>query len=153
MDGVIVCKTMLYSYKDLEQKCKEVDETLLRIGYTSYNANVFETFDKMANLMVEKIAYCNIKFIIDEAITKMKKSTELKYFHISGIDYKDIVGKYNINQRTLFRRLKRQRDSLTKNILSQYEVVDLFNIISDSKWLMNKYREFIAGKTKGLEWE
>ncbi len=150
MDGNIICKTMLYAYKDLERKCKRVDNELLRVGVNSYSRHILEAFDKMANLIQEKRAYCNVKVIIDEAIKETQNIEELKNYHILGISIKDIAIRFDIKENTIIKRLIRQEKKLFEAILKKYEDIKLFKIIADSKWLMNKYREFIAlEKQKG----
>lgn len=149
MDGSIICKTMIYAYKDLERKCKEVDDYLLRVGKASFNGDILETFDKMASVMVEKKAYCNVKFLIDEALKEMKHSEELECYHLLGMETKEIASKFNVSEKAISKRTQRQREDLANTILAKYECLRLWEIIRASRWLTNKYREFMAEKLKG----
>lgn len=134
---------MIYLYRDLERKCNDVDDLMLRTAKASYNGDIFKIFDKMTSFIIEKNTYCNIKVIIDETIKEMDKSAELKLRYIIGLKNKDIADKCNIGERTLYRHLETQIEDLSSRILNKYGELKLYDIISNSKWLMNKYKLFL----------
>ena len=144
MDHKIICKTMLYSYKDLEEQCKSVDNLILRQAIASKNRSTEEAFERIMDLTNEKIAYCNIKVIIDEAVAEMKNNAELKSYYILGWSIKKIEEQFNLLRQTLEWRLTKQREELYKIILSKHNGPELIEIMSDSWFLMKKYKEFKA---------
>ncbi len=150
MNENIVCEVMLYAYKDLEKRCENLDCKVERVALASMNKDVYQSIETICKLTDEKITYCNIKVIIDEALNKIGKNAELKALHIDGEHYKDIIQREAINERTFYRRLKRQRELLCKAILKQYAVDYLVALIRESKWLMKQYYKIIEYETQGL---
>ena len=141
MESKVVCKTMLYEYRNLEKYCDNVDGQLWRCGMKSRNINVYEAVDRLVKLNNEKIAYCNIKVIIDEAFEALPEKYELKAYYIDGVEFAKLEAETGIQAKSLFRRLEKQRNALCLNILSRYDFDYLFGLISDSRILLSRYRQ------------
>lgn len=139
MNEKVICEVMLYAYKDLEAHCKKIDEKALRVALASMNRDVHESADEIIRLTDEKIAYCNTKVIIDEALKGIGRHAELKAFYIDGVDYKDIIQREAITERGFFHRLRKQKEKLYQYILDNHKGQDLLAMISDSKWLSGEY--------------
>lgn len=139
MKRKVVCKTLLYEYRNLERYCEIVDSKLWRCGRTSMNKNVYEAVDSLIKLNNEKIAYCNIKVIIDEATSD---KAELKAIYIDGQDFATLEAVTGLSQRTIFRKLAKQKERLYSYLINKYGFEYLFDLISDSKILLNKYKRF-----------
>lgn len=150
MNEKIVCEVMLYAYKALEDRCEKLDDKVLRVALGSMNRGVFESTNEILKLTDEKITYCNIKVIIDEALNKIGRNDEVKAYHIDGEYYKDIIAREEISEKTYFRRLKKQRAKLYKAITDKYDGEYLAGLIRESKWLMEQYHKIIEYETQGL---
>lgn len=140
MDGKAICEVMLYSYKDLEEKCNGVEYRILKQAQRSRRADIYETFDKLVLLINEKIAYCNVKVIIDEAVEKIGDSRVVKGHYISGRSLKAIAEEYCLTTDEMSEMFFKQKKAVTRAILDAYSTDKLFEIISDSKWLLNQYK-------------
>lgn len=151
MNEKIVCEVMLFAYKDLEKQCEKVEAQALRFALGSRNRDVFESVETLLKLTDEKIAYCNIKVIIDEALKSIGRNVELIDYYINGLDYKAIIEREKIYERMFFRRIKRQKELLCKAILKQYDVDYLFAMIRESEWLTKQYQTTLDFKTRGLK--
>lgn len=143
MDGNIICKTLLYAYKDLEWKSKMVDKELLKVAVRSASRPIYEAFDKCANLLMEKQAYCNIKVIIDEAIKETNGVEELKYRYVDGLKLCEIAEKVNYSIQCVETRSISQCDKLFETMLNKYGSRKMLEQIAKSRWLKYKYIEFI----------
>lgn len=145
MDQKIICKVMLYSYKYLIKKCEAVDEEIMKCGLVSFHTGIYSSFDKIVKLMNEKIAYCNIKVMVDKTLAEMKNKEAIEKYHILGISLKDLVNDFN-SERTMFRHLEKQREEFCKRLLAKNDEKKLVEIISDSKWLIYLYNEILKLK-------
>jgi len=144
MNENIVCEVMLYTYKDLERMCEKVERQALKFALASRNRDVFESANKLLSLTDEKIAYCNIKVIVDEALNKIGRSNEVKAYHIDGEYYKDIMAREEISERTYLRRLKRQRAKLYEAITDKHDSEYLAGLIRASGWLLSLYNKAMS---------
>ena len=147
MDAKIICKTMICVYKELEKRCELIDDTVIRRAVNSAHRNIYETVDELIDLINEKRTYCNVKVIIDEALEKMSDKSAIEKY-ILGVNIKDIEKDFN-SERTMYRHLSKQKEELYQIIINKYEIDKLIEIISDSNWLMNKYREFKELEKRG----
>lgn len=146
MNDKVICKVMLSAYKDLEKMCNRVEERAWRCALGSIHNDVKEVADKIIQLNNEKIAYCNVKVIIDEAIKGIGRSTEIKGYYIDGLSTLDIIKQEQITEEAYRKRIERQRERLYQFIMDNYNREFLSSIIEDSYWLKNKYREKIEAE-------
>lgn len=143
MNGEVICEVMLCAYKDLEVRCAVVEDKILRVAVSSMTMNTYQAVEKLFALNNEKIAYCNTKVIIDEALQQMRNKSVLVAHYIHGKTCGEIAKKLNVTERDIELVITRQRQKVLRNILKRYSIETLFSIISDSKWLRHKYSQFI----------
>ena len=152
MNEKVVCEVMLYSYKELEERCKKLDDRVLSVALRSINKDVYESVEMICELTDEKIAYCNIKVIIDEALNKIGRNDEVKAYHIDGELCKDIIAREKISERAYFHRIKRQRAKLYEAITDKNDSEYLAGLIRASRWLLSEYNKaFKADKNGGKD--
>lgn len=142
----IMCETLLISYKDLERMCKRVDAFILNYG--NQLASIFNVFDKMTDLINEKIAYCNIKVLIEEAFAVTEKNIELQYKYLLGYKNEDIIKKFELSERTFFRKIKKQKEQIFCEIKKRHSNKQLFDLISSSKELTMQFDYLIEQELK-----
>jgi methylphosphotriester-DNA--protein-cysteine methyltransferase len=138
MDGQTICEVMLYSYKDLEEKCNGLEYKIRRLCERSMHAGIHDTFSKAVTLINEKIAYCNVKVIIDEAVEKIGDSKALKEYYFKNRDIKAIAYAQSLKVAQAVELIEKQEQAVYKAILKAYSTERLLDIISDSRWLCNK---------------
>ena len=143
-----VCRVMIYSYKELEDRCEAVDKAIYNTAIHSAFKNTIETYKDIERLTREKIAYINVKVIIDQAIATLKRKYELEQHHIKGITIEQIAITLNIKSHTIQRRVELQREKLYEAILNTHSGEKLLDVICDSQWLMNRYRKAINSVKK-----
>lgn len=148
VDGETICKTILCSIRDFDAKCKMIDKSVMRCGVASMGNNIYKCFDRMVDLVNEKITYHNIRAIIYKAINDMKHKEVLVMAYIMGYSRSEITAKLGINERAYFRRLKKQVDTLYSIILNDYSEVELFQIIKSYSWLRMRYAKLLELKGK-----
>jgi len=136
----IICEVLLNSYKDLERFSSICDKSILRCAINSHTRSVYSAFDIIADIMDEKNMYCNIKVILDEAINKLKRNTELKYRYIWDCRIIDMQEMLGVKKNTLYIRIIRQKKRLFTFLQRKYTTEQLFDLIKDSKVLMKRYR-------------
>lgn len=156
MNEKIICEVMLKSYKYLEAMCDQVEAKAIICALGSRNKDVFECAERLIQLNNEKITYCNIKVIIDEALNSISRNDELKAYYIDGEFYKDIAQREKITERTFFYRLKKQKKLLFEAIQEKYDTECLFELVRGSRWLFDRYHKAVRraeneGKGKGKE--
>ena len=140
MESKVVCEVLLNSYKHLEKLCKRCDEAVLTLATNSYNNDIFEVFDMIAKFSNQKNVYCNIKLVIDKAISKLKKNTELKYRYILGLRNIEIQKMLGLTQPVVTKRINSQKEKLFEYLQNKYTEEQLFDFIKDSIPLMEQYR-------------
>ena len=143
MNGEVICEVMLYAYKELEVRCCIVEDKILRVAVSSMTMDTYQAVEKLFALNNEKIAYINIKVIIEEALQQMRNKSVLVAHYIHGKSYGEIARKLNVTERDIELVIARQRLKVLRIILKRYSIETLFNIISDSKWLRHKYSQLI----------
>lgn len=143
MNEKVVCEVMLYAYKELEERCKKLDDKVVRVALASRSNDVYESAERIYKLTDEKISYCNIKVIIDEALNKIGRNDEVKAYHIDGEYYKDIIAREEISERCYMSRLQRQRAKIYKVITEKYDSEYLAELIRASGWLLSQYNKAI----------
>lgn len=146
MNERAICEVMLYSYKDLEKKCRVIDMWIYNKAIYSAFSDTKEVLKDVEMLINEKIAYINTKVIIDKAIRNLNRSYELEQFHFKGWDSYKIADTINEKHGTIMSRLWRQREKLYDEILNLYSGEQLLDIICDSSWLMNRYKRALKDK-------
>lgn len=149
MDGRIVCRVMLYSYAALVEKCEVIDKHIYNTAVRSAFKNTVETYKEIERLTSEKIAYINVKVIIDQAMGALKRAYELEQHHLKGKTIEQIATALNTKDKTVARRIDRQRAKLYEVMLNHHSAEDLLDIIYDSEWLMNKYKREIKAQKQG----
>lgn len=148
MNDEVILKVFLQAYKDLETKCKVVEIQSLRVAFASRNKDVYECVETIIALNNQKITYCNVKVLIDDAISHIGRISEIKAYYLDAEDYKDIIKRINITERQLFGRIKRQRIEMLRYIKTQYDTEFLTGLISGSRWLMSLYNKEIKKAEK-----
>ena len=136
----LLCEVLLNSYKDLEHLCKICDKAILKCAIKSHQRDVYEAFDMIATLMDEKKMYCNIKVILDEAISKLKRNIELKYRYVWGCRITDMEEMFGVKENTLCNRIIRQKNKLFIYLQRKYTAEQLLDLIKGSRLLMKAYR-------------
>ena len=148
MDGRVICRAMIYSYRELEQRCKRIDIIIYNTAIHSAFKNTMETYKEIERLTREKIAYINVKVIIDQALVLLKGKYEFEQHHIKGESVEQIATTLNVKWHTVETRLIRQRAKLYENILKRYSGEELLDIICDSGWLMSLYKRELRQKPR-----
>ena len=154
MNGQTICEVMLYSYKDLEEKCNGIEYKIRKQCEKSMHTSIYDTFDRVVLLINEKIAYCNVKVIIDEAVAKIGDGKAIKEHYCLGRDLKRIADEHSLKVPQVVELIEKQKHEVIMAILRAYSPRRLFDIISDSRWLVNqciaKEREWEQLKNKTL---
>lgn len=159
MDGKKICEVLLKSYKDLETLA-EICDTKMLSWALKQNTNIFKTIEYMNNIYIEKIAYCNLKVIIDEAILRIGHCEELKYVYFQGVKYNELeniiemttytlngkVFEYRNKTNAFINRVRTQRKNFYNYLTRRYDFEKIFNIMKDSKTLMHRYNTILAYK-------
>ena len=134
-----ICEVMLYAYNQLEHRCEGIDRDIKRTAVKSALRDTMETVNDIDRLIAEKIAYINVKVIIDKAMGSLKHSYELKQYHFNGAKIEQIATTLGETTNAINRRLQRQRAKLYEAMLKDHRAEELLNIIGDSQWLMRRY--------------
>lgn len=145
MDGKAICEVMIYSYAEFEKLCDLCDKIVYKKATKSMGQDAHKVYDVIRRYMNEKIAYCNSKVIIDDALNEMKRTDELKAFHFEGLSGEKIAERYGIEPMQAIARVQVQRKYLIEHILKKYSAEKLLDIICDSGILMSRYRKRITG--------
>ena len=135
-----ICSVMIYSYKGLEKRCDLIDKNIYNTAVRSAFRNTVEVYKEIEQLTREKIAYINVKVIIDQSLATLKCRYEITQHHIKGEGIEQIATTLNVKRKIIDKRLQRQRTKLYEAILNTYSAEELLNIIYDSDWLMNRYK-------------
>lgn len=141
MDGRVICKVMLCSYRGLESKCDRIDKDIYNTAVHSAFKNTVETYKDIEQLTREKIAYINVKVIIDQALANLNRTYEIVQHHIKGVSIAQIATTLGATDNTIERRAYRQRVKLYDEILKEYSAEELLDIICDSGWLWGRYKK------------
>lgn len=141
MDGRVICRVMIYAYRELESRCAGIDKVIYNTAIHSAFKNTMETYNEIERLTREKIAYINVKVIIDQALASTKNKYELMLHHIDGVSIVDIAEQLGASDTAIDRRVLRQRAKLYDTILNIYSGEELLDIIGDSGWLMHRYKQ------------
>ena len=147
--GQAICEAMLEAYKDLDLQIDLLADTSRRKGANSFNKDVYKTFDELCKIYNEQIACINVKVIIEQAIEDLTDNSLIVECYVNGTPQKDIAEKLNISSDRLRHRLKWRKRQLFKIILGRYSTAQLFNYISDSKWLMSEFKKQSLRRAKG----
>ena len=139
MNGEAITETLLIAYKDLERYCDLVEHKVNKCIARSMFGDIYEAFDTMVKLTNEKIAYCNCKVIIDEALKGMT-ATELKLRYIKGLTIEQTAEATGQNERTICRKVRSQKERLMLRILNEYKQEFLLQMIQDSPNLKRIYK-------------
>lgn len=140
MDGRVVCRVMIFSYRELEHRCELIDKAIYNTAVRSAFKNTMESYKEVERLIQEKIAYINVKVIIDQALHKVGKVYEIEQHHIAGVSVEKLAEQLKSNTNTIEHRLCRKREKLYRHILNVYSGEQLLDIICSSHWLMNRYK-------------
>lgn len=143
-----ICAVMLYSYPMLEDKCEMIDKDIYHTAIYSAFKNTMETYKEIEQLTNEKIAYINVKVIVEQGISNLGRSYEIVQHHLKGVRVLELTQRLGVAERTIRGRLARQRAKLYEEILKIYKAEDLLDIISSSQWLMYRYRRELKQSNK-----
>lgn len=124
----IWARTLLISYKYLEQLCNTIDRMVEKQATSSYynfgnyvqNSDILIVSKRLYKLMNKKVDYINIKVIVDKALKEMPKR-KAKYLilrHIQNMSIPDIANVFNISERTFFRKFNSVLDEFS-NVLQK----------------------------------
>lgn len=122
----IIARTLLISYKYLEQLCNTIDRMVEKQATSSYynfgsfvqNSDILNVSKNLYKLMNKKIDYINIKVIVDKALKEMPKR-KAKYLilrYIQNMSLAEIANLFSISERTLFRRLNAILDDFCEKL-------------------------------------
>lgn len=148
MNNEALCDVMLKSYKYLETKCKMIEYQAWKCALNSQNSDAYQCAETLIKLNREKLTYCNVKVIIDEALNKIGRNTELKDYYIYGVYYKNTMIRENISRRTYYYRLDKQKQLLFNAIKEKYDDDVLLETLCGSRWLFNMYNKAVKRATK-----
>lgn len=128
-----ITKTLLSAYKDLEEQCKILDGLMTACAVKSANRDIYKTADKLFAYRNEKIALINVKVIVDQTLEKMTRKASL-------------VDKYITHEafpcRHSMETAEKQLEEFNTLLFQEYTPAKLFDIISDSKFIMKIYRHY-----------
>ena len=145
MNGKAICEAMIYTYAELENLCDICDGKIYKKAVHSIGQDAHKVYAVIRKYINEKIAYCNTKVIIDEALKGLKRSHELKAF-LAGEKEQEIARRYGIETSTAVVRIQSQIWQLTQQILKTYSTGKLLDVICDSHVLMSRYVQRIGAK-------
>ena len=143
-------KTLLESYIHLKYFAKTVDKLILRLSLNSnitsstdlliYNTYVLT--DKLISLCERKKVICNTKVLVDEILLDLpieySKILILKY--IDKLSNLEISKIYNVNVRTIFRKLQIATDKFANRLLVKgYNNENLLKIYNSERWMHTIY--------------
>ena len=129
--------TLLNAYRHIEKECKAIDEFMTNYAVSSSKRNIFKTVDKIIACTNDKIALINAKVIVD----KMGYSTALRQVYCEK--KRPLRGRIHENA-------EKQIEKFNTLLFDQYTAVQLFDMISDSKFLMKLYKEYSRREKKAL---
>lgn len=149
--GDVICEVMLQAYKSLEAMCIDIEEQSRRIALCSINKTVYKSIEILAELNKEITAYSNVRYIIEQALSKAGDTKELRRYYIQGETLAAIALSDGLEQQAIRDKIVRQRRRLFKEIKRAYRDDELLNIIVDSNTLMSMYakghKRAVAAKT------
>lgn len=143
-------RTLLVSYKYLEQLCDTIDRVVKLTAQSSYFnfGSYFQLNDinnvsnKLYKLINKKIDYVNIKVIVDKALKNMPKR-RAKYLilkYIQNLQTSEIAEVLNISSRTYFRYLSKCLDEFNEKLLGLgYTPEKLEMMYSGDSFIMSIY--------------
>lgn len=135
-----ICRVMLYSYPMLEHKCEEIDKDIYNTAIRSAFKNTMATYKDIERLTNEKIAYINVKVIIEHGISLLTSNYEIKQHHLKGVSLTDLAQALGASEIAVRDRIRRQRARLYERVLSVYKTEELLDILCNSNWLMSRYK-------------
>lgn len=137
--GDVICEVMLQAYKSLEAICTDIEEQSRRVALCSINKTVYKSVERLAELNKEITAYSNVRYIIEQALSKAGDTKELRRYYIQGETLAAIALSDGLDNQAIKGKIVRQRRRLFKEIKRAYRDDELLNIIVDSKALMSMY--------------
>lgn len=146
--GDVICEVMLQAYKSLEAMCADIEEQSLRVALCSINKTVYKSVERLTELNKEITAYCNVRYIIEQALPQAGDTMELRRYYIQGETLTAIALSDGLEQQVIRDKIVRQRRRLFKEIKRAYRDDELLNIIVDSKMLMGMYAK---GQKRAVE--
>ena len=148
MDDKVICRVMFYSYTMLEDKCECIDKDIYCMAVHSAFKNTMATYQAIERLTNEKIAYINVKVIIDKGIRNLKRNYELVQHHFNGVTIDELAQRLGTTVRAMTARVKRQREKLYEEILKEHKAEELIDILYQSYWLMHRYKRELKRTTQ-----
>lgn len=137
-----ITKTLLHAYNDLHKECKAIDEFMTNYAVGSAKRDIFKTVEKMVAYTNDKIALINAKVIVDETLDKMqRKSTMVEIY----------INKTRPSNRIPLETAEKQIEQFNSLLFEEYTPANLFDMISDSKFLMKIYKEYVRQERKALK--
>lgn len=134
-----ITKTLLSAYKDLEDQCQTIDGLMVSYAVRSSKRDVFVCADRMFRYTNEKIALINAKVLVDETFEKMGQKTSLKFYFID---------KKSKHHRISLETAEKQLQEFNDLLFEAYTATKLFDMISDSKFLMKIYSGYARQELK-----
>ena len=134
-----ITKTLLSAYKDLEEQCKIIDGLMASCAVRSSKRDVFDCAEKMFKYTNEKIALINAKVLVDEILDKMGHKSSMICFYID---------KKSKDKRMSMEVAEKQLQEFNALLFESYSATKLFDMISDSKFLMKIYSEYARRELK-----
>ena len=134
-----ITKTLLSAYKDLEDQCKTIDVLMVSYAVRSSKRDVFGCAERMFRYTNEKIALINAKVLVDETLNKMGQKSSLKFFYID---------KKTKSEYMTLEIAEKQLQEFNDLLFEAYSATKLFDMISDSKFLMKIYSGYARQELK-----
>lgn len=139
-------KTLLLSYRHLEPLCGSIDKIIEKIGISAGKMydNAFSTLQKIIELSERKITLINLKLLIENTLSKIKKekaSILIRRF-IDNITYKNLQEEYNTSLRTVFRKLNLALNSFSSHLLlNGFDDKKIENMVKRENWICGIHKK------------
>lgn len=146
MEEIAWVRTVLEVYRHLELIANTIDEMAKNEVYHSFNAmyhTTMESMERMIEFNDRKRKLINLKVMIENAIVKIKKTTDQKILvmtYVDGMKCNVIAKNLEMSLRTYFRHKQNAIFEL-KEILNKkrYTLSWFLKEYGDEKWLINQY--------------
>ena len=142
MEKYLIFKVILFSYRNYKDRCERIDAEVKRIARSTANGvSIFKAFDEITKLINEKRVYCNLKVIIDDILKQMKNKDILVMRIIDGLSLEETSKLTGYEHSKICDILHTQAMSFYRLIIKKYCVIQLIDLVTDSKLLFNRYKQ------------
>lgn len=136
-------ETLIKIYRMLNKKCEAIDKFVYNhavyFGPCNSEYGSIDVCNNIIDLIARKNQLINLKFIIDDAITKLsEKDQQILFIKMKySISMEELCAVLEMKERTGFRRITHAFESLA-NVLNNSKYLDkLIKIMDNEIWISN----------------